>query len=103
MGCDKVCENGWNALHLAAMHGHQDICFLLVADLRFTDRSAQDDWGRTPLHCAAEHGHAEACQALITCGYNDKEIRKKDKWNRTAEEVAADDITEKILKCWKVS
>eukprot|EP00928_Gymnodinium_smaydae_P026501 TRINITY_DN20791_c0_g1_i2.p1 TRINITY_DN20791_c0_g1~~TRINITY_DN20791_c0_g1_i2.p1 ORF type:complete len:952 (-),score=210.54 TRINITY_DN20791_c0_g1_i2:452-3307(-) len=69
---DYQCKHsGWNALHLAAMHNHREVCFLLMSSGRCKGFAAKDNWGRTALHCACEHGHGQCVQALVANGRYD--------------------------------
>ena len=56
---DKNPKNnhGRTTLHLAAEHGHLEICKLICENI--SSLNSRNDCGRTPLHQAAIEGHLE--------------------------------------------
>ena len=60
MGVDiKIKSNdGWNCLHIAALHGHLNLCKILLDKHSFDVAMATND-DRLPLHCSAENGSFE--------------------------------------------
>ena len=56
-------DDGWTALHYAAMEGHTSTCQALIDHQANID--ACDQSNQTPLHLATINGHASICQALI--------------------------------------
>lgn len=63
---DKRNVDGDTALHLAASHGHHEVCAVLVA--AGADVKAADATHSTPLQLAALHGHVEVCKLLLEKG-----------------------------------
>jgi hypothetical protein len=59
-------EDGWTCLMTAALHGHLDICRLLID--KGAQVNAKDRNGCTPLHWAAERGHIEIVRLLCDHG-----------------------------------
>lgn len=59
-------QNGWTALHAAAMKGRVESVKELVE--YGAELEAVDDAGHTPLHCALEAGHTEVALLLVGCG-----------------------------------
>ena len=51
-------EDGLNCLHIAACHGHLNLCKTLINEINF-DVNIADDEGRTALHCSAQGGNDE--------------------------------------------
>ena len=51
-------EDGLNCLHIAACHGHLNLCKTLINEINF-DVNIADDEGRTVLHCYAQGGNDE--------------------------------------------
>ena len=51
-------EDGLNCLHIAACHGHLNLCKTLINEINF-DVNIADDEGRTVLHCSAQGGNDE--------------------------------------------
>ncbi|XP_046983201.1 BTB/POZ domain and ankyrin repeat-containing protein COCH-like [Schistocerca americana] len=59
-------EDGWTALHWAALRGDAAVVRLLLSAA--SDPNARNLLGRTPLHWAARNGHAEVAAALLQAG-----------------------------------
>jgi ankyrin repeat protein len=71
------------ALHMAAWHGHLEVCRML---LDWGVKVNAVDWGkRTALHYAAWEGHLSVVQLLVERG---ADVRLKDDDGRTAAELA---------------
>eukprot|EP00929_Paragymnodinium_shiwhaense_P033172 TRINITY_DN18260_c0_g1_i2.p1 TRINITY_DN18260_c0_g1~~TRINITY_DN18260_c0_g1_i2.p1 ORF type:complete len:256 (-),score=47.45 TRINITY_DN18260_c0_g1_i2:100-780(-) len=83
---DEKDANGFQALMLAALSGHHDICKLLID--KKAEVNCQDATGETPLMKAAAQGHLECVKILLTSNADpDTEdcntisaIRKAAKW-----------------------
>jgi len=63
-------ESGWNALHFASHHGHEQVLTVLLAGVRDCQGDAVfeqhlDDYGATPLHIAAWMGHQDVVRSLL--------------------------------------
>jgi len=87
-------DRGNNVLHVATMHGKQDVVSLLVEEFGFPV-NAQDAKGWTPIAIAAFHGYKKVCQVLMT--------RKADPlienaYRKDAFAVAKDDEIRDVLK-----
>jgi len=59
-------DEGWIALHCAALEGHPDAVALLID--KGSDVNAQENSGETPLHWAAGMGHEDVVGLLIARG-----------------------------------
>jgi ankyrin repeat protein len=57
-------HKGWIALHLAAEHGHLEVCKLLIGKLE--NKNPSNVLGWTPLHAAAKNGHGEICKLIAS-------------------------------------
>jgi ankyrin repeat protein len=68
-------EDGWTCLMTAALHGHLDICRLLID--KGAQVNAKDSRGYTPLHGAAFQGHIKIVCLLCDRGA-DIEARNQD-------------------------
>lgn len=55
---------GWNCLHLAVMHGHENLVKYLINEVALDVNVAGND-GRTPLHMAIEGNQAATINLLI--------------------------------------
>lgn len=86
--CAARTEQDEIALHLAAAHGHQEVCSLLRKFGPDLDM-ARDQQKRTALHVAARHGHAGACTALLE-GLSQEAAGALDAVGRTALHLAAE-------------
>ena len=64
---------GQTPFHLAAKHGHLEICRLIIANI--TDKNPINDDGETPLQLATFHGHL-AVMELIKSALS-KRIKRK--------------------------
>lgn len=62
---DKVCVDVYrlNALHRAALAGHEAIVWILLG--QGPDVSARTSRGDTPLHCASASGHVAVVEILL--------------------------------------
>eukprot|EP01041_Mallomonas_annulata_P001278 gene1278-2466_t len=56
--------NGLQAIHIASIHGHLDLCRSLVKD--GAQINARDDQGMSPLHLACQEGHLELVRWLMS-------------------------------------
>eukprot|EP00039_Didymoeca_costata_P006534 m.91176 g.91176 ORF g.91176 m.91176 type:complete len:1069 (+) comp13291_c0_seq1:245-3451(+) len=87
-------ETRQSPLHIAAGHGHDKVCELLIDHLRgsvegsklLTQVNLSDRRGRTPLHLSAYNGYVSVIKCLIgkSC-----QVDKRDKGGRTALHWAA--------------
>ena len=77
-------EDGYTALHCAALKGHVDVAELLIK--AGAEKNAKDKFGYTALHCAAVFGHVDVAKLLIAKG---ADINAKDKYGDTALYCAA--------------
>lgn len=64
---------GTSPLHLAALHGHQDIAEILMRSGCSKDARTKVD--KTPLHLAATEGHPDLVECLLRTG---SEVDSKD-------------------------
>ena len=62
-------EDGLNCLHIAACHGHLNLCKTLINEINF-DVNIADDEGRTVLHCSAQGGNDELFGFIADKGTN---------------------------------
>ena len=62
-------EDGLNCLHIAACHGHLNLCKTLINEINF-DVNIADDEGRTALHCSAQGGNDELFGFIADKGTN---------------------------------
>ena len=58
-------NDGWTALHWAAMNGHKDVVALLLDRMDPDLIAAKDNDGWTALHCAAMNGHKDVVALLL--------------------------------------
>lgn len=78
-------SDGWNALHVAAVHGSTKACLALMNGQRFTALTDRDWHRRTALHLAALRGNAAVCLVLLEHPrYPHSEILGVDRDMRTA-------------------
>lgn len=89
----KIDQDGWNAMHLAAINGHTEIVKILSAHKQLIDSKIK--LGQTPLLLATEEGHLETCEVLLKAGANPLTIYEDD-WN--AMHLAASEGKTKIVK-----
>ena len=72
----KCNGDGCTPLHTAAIHGHLEICKLLIDNVDDKSPTLYSGWtpldktpylynGWTPLHLAAQEGHLEVCKLLM--------------------------------------
>ncbi|WP_257263389.1 ankyrin repeat domain-containing protein, partial [Endozoicomonas sp. ONNA2] len=84
-------EKGNSVLHLAVLHGHDDLCRLLFNGARHLLQATNDNDER-PLHIAAK-GNQNNCLAFLldNCSYTtlEKEMLAKDKSGSTPVHLAA--------------
>merc|ERR550537_2042827 len=81
--------NGFQAIGLAALRGHAEICKALLD--KKADVNAKDEDGETPLMKASAEGHLEVVKLLLAAGADvdalDKNdmsaIKKAARWGRT--------------------
>jgi len=64
---NAVNNSGETALHRAALHGHNEIIWILVNILN-ANVNAQDNMGSSPLHHAVLGRHVEAVRVLVELG-----------------------------------
>ena len=69
------CSVGFTPLHLAAEHGHLDLCIFIRQQI--VDRNPRNNTGWTPLHSAALNGHGAVCK-LIADDLIEKNPRTND-------------------------
>ena len=62
-------KDGLNCLHIAACHGHLNLCKTLINEINF-DVNIADDEGRTALHCSAQGGNDELFGFIADKGTN---------------------------------
>ena len=91
-------NNGYNCLHVAALHGHLSLCKILVDKHNFdVHLASNDDW--TVLHCSAKSGNFELFSYLVQ---KDVEIYCKTKNMQNILHLSAQgghfDICEFVLK-----
>ena len=67
-------HNGWNCLHIAALHGHLSLCKMLIDKHNFGVHMADND-GRTALHFSARYGSYELFRYFFEIG---ADIYQKD-------------------------
>lgn len=77
--------NGWTPLHLAARHGHLDVCRLLLDRGASAAAAGTGNW--TVLHNAAYQGHLQIVELLLARGARPAE---RDSSGKTAAEHAAE-------------
>jgi ankyrin repeat protein len=63
---DDADESGWTALHLASLHGHVDVCRLLLR--AGASRHGRDYLNRTPVELAKAYGQMEVAALLKVSG-----------------------------------
>jgi len=86
---DEQDPNGFQAIHVAALKGHDAICKTLLD--KKVDMNAKNGDGETPLMMAAAEGHVAVVQLLLDAGADpdalDKNdmsaIKKASRWGRT--------------------
>mmetsp|Transcript_4234 Transcript_4234/g.11925 ORF Transcript_4234/g.11925 Transcript_4234/m.11925 type:complete len:310 (+) Transcript_4234:86-1015(+) len=85
---DAADKDGFTALHVAANHGHKDLCKMLIkryaADPLITIKLGE--WGNTPLHFAARGNHLDAVKYLASKGKG--ALRMKNNQGKTPAEMA---------------
>ena len=69
MGADIYLKtvNGWNCLHIAALHGHLNLCKILIDKHNFEVHMADND-GWTALHFSARYGSYELFRYIVQTG-----------------------------------
>ncbi|KAH6622334.1 ankyrin repeat-containing domain protein [Boeremia exigua] len=95
---NALTKQSWTAAHLAAREGHTKILKLLltVPDINLFIKNREE---RTPLHIAAIYNRKWAAKALLE--RDCKLLGPRDKWNRTAFAIAAEQGHVKILEVLK--
>ena len=69
MGADIYLKtvNGWNCLHIVALHGHLNLCKILIDKHNFEVHMADND-GWTALHFSARYGSYELFRYIVRTG-----------------------------------
>ena len=57
-------DDGWTALHYAALNENKDVIGLLLEKMEGDDVGVKDVFGRTALDWAVEFGHMEVVSLL---------------------------------------
>ncbi|OQD90382.1 hypothetical protein PENANT_c001G05769 [Penicillium antarcticum] len=83
-------DAGHTALHLAAMHGHQDIVKYMIT-YQSSDPNKTDKQGLTSLHLAAVHGNTEVVRVLLDHPSTDASIL--DHRGRSAGDLALENTS----------
>lgn len=95
---NALTKQSWTAAHLAAREGHTKILKMLLTvpdiDLFIKNRES-----RTPLHIAAMFNKKWAAKALLE--RSPKLLGPRDKWDRTAFIIAAENGRVELLKVLK--
>ena len=78
-------RDGSNCLHIAASHGHSNLCKKLVEEHDFKVKVINDNWW-TPLHCAGKSGNYELFLYFLNKG---SEIYCKTKHDGNVVHIAA--------------
>lgn len=86
-------EDGWTALHEAAMNDNVDLVAWLLA--KGADPNAMYTQGGTPLHLAAHRGHKNAVAVLLN---NGAKVNAKDNEGKTPLADARGDEVKALLK-----
>lgn len=86
-------DNGWTALHFAALNGNSAVTDLLL--LHEAEIEAETSLKFTPLIIACQKGHKEIVQKLITSG---ADINSADLYNNTSLHYAAQNGTQFSLR-----
>jgi ankyrin repeat protein len=71
---------GATPLHLSAIHGHLEICRLLLqcnADPQAKCRISESQNSVAPLQGAVENGHIEICRLLLQCNADPNQMNSK--------------------------
>ena len=64
MDKNPMDENGWTPFHLAAKHGHEEVCQLIMENIPEINPPGCNSKA-TPLHLAAWNGHLSICKMII--------------------------------------
>ena len=70
-------RQGSTSLHVAATHGHYEMCQVLLG--QGADCSLEDDNNWLPLHCAAKGGFLDVVSFLVASGSSTKHSTSEDK------------------------
>jgi hypothetical protein len=73
---DEKDPNGFQAMGLAALKGHANLCQILLD--KKADVNAKDDDGETPLMKASAQGHLEVVRLLLSAGADPDAIDRND-------------------------
>jgi len=87
-------DRGNNILHLAAVHGRQEITTMLLEEFGF-GINPRDSKGWTPIAIAAFHGHKKICQVLMT---KKADPNIENAYRKDAFAIAKDDEIREVLK-----
>ena len=83
---DVKKEDGFAALHLAALNGHRDVAAILLSPTGGRARiDLQNNRRQTPLHLAASQGHWSVVELLVN---NNADIASKDEDGDTPLHIA---------------
>lgn len=71
----NIDVNGFTALHLASLNGHENIVKLFLTKCKMSP-DVCNKMNRTPIHCAAQNGHINVIKVILDYNGN---IHAKDK------------------------
>lgn len=88
-------DRGNNILHVATIHGRQEVTSMLLEDFGF-GINPRDSKGWTPISIAAFHGHKKICQVLMA---KKADPSIENAYRKDAFAIAKDDEIRDVLKC----
>jgi ankyrin repeat protein len=87
----STSAKGYTPVHLAGQQNSLRVLKLLLTNTPLLSLQTLNNWDESPLHLAAQNGNLQAVACILDFDGSDQILNSvKDKWNRTAFDVAVE-------------